>query len=121
MQIILKEDVRSLGRAGEVVRVSDGYGRNYLLPKKKAVPATGGNLKGLEAERKSIEARREKLKQAAEELAKRLQLEPLVFEREVGEEGKLFGSITNRNIAQALAEKKIQVDHRDIQLKSPLH
>lgn len=121
MQVILKEDVRSIGRAGEIVQVSEGYGRNYLLPQKKAVVATEGNLKRLEFEKKSIEAKREKQRQGAEEIGRKIQETPLVFEREVGEEGKLFGSVTNRQIAQALSERGVSVDHRNIEIKSPIH
>ncbi|MBI2082629.1 MAG: 50S ribosomal protein L9 [Deltaproteobacteria bacterium] len=121
MQVILKEDVRSVGRAGEIVQVSEGYGRNCLLPQKKAVLATEGNLKQLEAQKKSIEAKREKQKDEAEEIGRKLQAEALVFEKEVGEEGKLFGSVTNRNIAEALSEKGFSIDHRNIQIKSPIH
>lgn len=121
MQIILKEDIRTLGKAGDVVRVSEGHGRNYLLPLKKAVLATPANLKHLEAERESLGAKREKLRNEAEGLAERLRAQKVVLEREAGEEDKLFGSVTTRQIAEALAAQGgISVDHRNFHFKETI-
>lgn len=120
MQVILKEDIRTLGKAGDVVRVSEGHGRNYLLPLKKAVLATPANLKHLEAERKSLEAKREKLRNEAEELAERLRAQKVVLEREAGEEDKLFGAVTTRQIAEALAAQGISVDHHNFHFKETI-
>jgi large subunit ribosomal protein L9 len=120
MQIILKEDIRALGKAGEVVKVSEGFGRNCLLPQKKAVLASKGNLKTLEREIKSIQAKREEQRKAAAALSVKIAATPLTLEREAGEEDKLFGSITSRHLAEALKEKGINVDHKLIELKKPL-
>lgn len=120
MEIILKEDIRSLGRAGEVVKVKEGYGRNYLLPQQKAVIATKASLKQLEADRKSIEVRREKLKGEAGQLATRIAALSLVLDREAGEEDKLFGSVTTRQIGEGLAALGIVLDHRLLHMKEPI-
>ena len=120
MDVILKEDMRAVGQAGEVVKVSPGFGRNYLLPLKKAVPATPANLRSLEQERHSIQAKRAKEKAAAEDLAQKIQASAIIMERTAGEEDKLFGSITTRQIAEALAAQGVTVDHRNLHLKEPI-
>ncbi len=120
MQIILKENVRALGEIGEVVTVSEGYGRNYLLPRKKGILATEVNLRRLETEKKSFDAKREKVKAEAEELAGRIQAASLILNQAAGEEDKLFGSVTGRQISEGLAEQGIVVDHRDVQMKEPI-
>jgi large subunit ribosomal protein L9 len=120
MQIILREDIPSLGRAGDVVKVSEGYGRNFLLPRKKAVIATPGSLKKLEEDKKIIEAKREKAKQEAEALAQRIAALALTLEKQAGEEDKIFGSVSTRDIAAALEAQGIKVDRRLIRIKDPL-
>ena len=95
MQVILREDVPALGKAGEVVKVADGYGRNFLLPRKKAVPATDANLKRLEQERQGIEVKRAKMKQGAEELAQKIAALTVTLEKQAGEEDKIFGSVSD--------------------------
>ena len=102
MELILKEDVPSLGKAGDVVRVSPGFGRNYLLPNKKAVEASKANLKHLEVEKKNIEAKRAKLKATAEELAQKIGAVTISLEKQAGEEDKIFGSVSTREIADGL-------------------
>ncbi len=120
MKVILREDVEKLGKAGEVVRVADGYGRNYLIPRKLAVPADLRNLRALEHERKGIEARARKMRKAAEDTAAKLAALVLTIPAKAGEEGKLFGAVTSRDIAQALAAAGIEVDRKGVQLADPI-
>src|SRR5215813_11752746 len=108
MQIILREDIPSLGKAGEVVKVSEGYGRNFLLPRKKAIVATEGNLKRLEQEKQVIEIKRQKAKSAAETEAQRIQSLPITLEKQAGEEDKIFGSVSTRDIAAALEAQQVK-------------
>ena len=120
MEVILKEDVADLGFRGEVVKVTDGYARNYLLPRKLAMQATAANKAVIE-QMKSAAARRSASEKAqAEELV--TQLEPLVlsFTRKAGEAGHLFGSVTSSDIAAELAAQGHEVDRRKIQLGDPL-
>ena len=91
MEVILREDVPALGKAGEVVKVAEGFGRNFLLPNKKAISATPANLKRLEQERQGIEIKREKLKKEAEELAQKIAALTVTVEKQAGEEDKIFG------------------------------
>ena len=120
MEVILKEDVADLGFRGEVVKVADGYARNYLLPRKLAMQATAANKAVIE-QMKSAAARRSASEKAqAEELL--TQLEPLVlsFTRKTGEAGHLFGSVTSSDIAAELAAQGHEIDRRKIQLGDPL-
>lgn len=120
MQIILREDVPALGKAGEVVDVADGYGRNYLLPRKKADPATPANLKRLQASLQSIGVRREKLKKEAEALAQKMAALAISLEKQAGEEDKIFGSVSAREVATALSAQGITIDRKLIRLKAPI-
>jgi large subunit ribosomal protein L9 len=120
MQIILREDVPSLGKVGEVVKVSEGYGRNFLLPRKKAMMATEGNLKRLEQEKQIIETKRQKTKAAAEAEAQRIQALPITLEKQAGEEDKIFGSVSTRDIAAALEAQQVRIDRRLIRIKEPI-
>src|SRR4051812_26476428 len=114
MQIILKEDVHNLGKAGEVVTVRPGFGRNYLIPQNKAAVATAGNVAEIEHQKKLIAAKNAKLAKDAGAMRDRLNAVELQIERQVGEEDKLFGSVTGRDIVEALAAKGIQIDHRKL-------
>jgi large subunit ribosomal protein L9 len=116
MQIILTQDVENLGKAGELVTVRPGYGRNYLVPRGLAVSATMRNKNRLEHEKVLIERKITKERASATELAARLNGMTLQFERIVGEDEKLFGSVTNRDIADQLKRAGIEIDHRTIQL-----
>ncbi len=107
MQIILTDEVKGVGRAGEIVNVKDGYGRNYLLPNKLAVPATSNNLKALEHEKKVIADKQNKKKREAEKVAKGIEALSCSIPCQVGEEGKLFGSVTTIDIEKFLKEKGI--------------
>jgi large subunit ribosomal protein L9 len=120
MQVILREDVPALGKAGEVVKVSEGYGRNFLLPRKKAVEASQGNLKRLEQEKLSIEAKRQKTRAEAEALGQKVSALSITLEKQAGEEDKIFGSISTREIAQQLEAQGIKIDRRLIRMKDPI-
>ena len=120
MEVILREEITGLGKAGELVKVRDGFARNFLLPQKKAVVADPKNVKMLEHQKKAAEAREKKLKKSAEEFAQKLAGLSITIAREVGEEDKLFGSVTSRDIADALKHEGITVDKRTITLKEPI-
>ena len=120
MEVILKEDVNKLGHRGDVVKVADGYGRNYLLPGKLAIEATANNKAVIEQMKGSSIRKLAKEKIEAEDLSKRLEAVELVFERKVGENDHLFGSVTSGDIAHQLEEKGYTIDRRKISLEEPL-
>lgn len=120
MQVILTQDVEHLGKAGELVSVKPGFGRNYLVPRGFAVSATVRNKERLAHDKAVIERRVAKEKATATEVAARLNGITLQFERQVGEDEKLFGSVTNRDIADQLKKAGIEVDHRWIALDQPV-
>jgi large subunit ribosomal protein L9 len=120
MQVILTEEVRGVGRAGEIVNVKDGYGRNYLIPKKLAMVATTSNLRALEHEKKVVADRQNKLKREAEKVGKEIDALSCLIPCQVGEEGKLFGSVTSIDIERFLKEKGIAVERRNILLEEPI-
>lgn len=120
MRLILTKDVEHLGKAGDLVTVKPGYGRNYLLPKGLAVTATTRNKARLEHEKHAIETRVKREVESASGIAERLNGMTLQFERLVGEDDKLFGSVTNRDIAEQLAVAGLELDHRKIVLEEPI-
>ncbi len=120
MKVILREDVEKLGKAGDVVKVADGFGRNYLIPRELAVPANVRNLKALEHDRRVIEARAKKTRKGAESLASKLASVSLTISAKAGEEGKLFGAITSRDIAEALEKAGVPVDRKTVLLQDPI-
>ena len=120
MQVILREDVYNLGKSGELVTVKDGYGRNYLLPRKMAVLANEQNVRQLQHEKAVIEARTQKLKGAAEEAGKKLSGVEVKITRKVGEQDKLYGSVTALDVAEALVSQGHHVDRRQIHLPEPI-
>lgn len=120
MEVILKEDVMKLGSRGDVVKVAEGYGRNFLLPRKLAIEATTGNKKVVEQMRASALRRSAKEKAQAEELSKQFDGLSVSFQRRSGENDQLFGSVTSGDIAEALAKKGFNLDRRKIQLREPL-
>jgi large subunit ribosomal protein L9 len=120
MEVILKEDVNKLGQRGDVVKVADGYGRNFLLPKKLAMEATAANKVVIEQMKQSAVRRSAKEKSEAELLVTQLNQVELVFERKVGENDHLFGSVTASEIAHALEGKGFTIDRRKLQLEEPL-
>jgi large subunit ribosomal protein L9 len=120
MEIILREAVQHLGAAGDVVKVKDGYARNYLLPKGLAYPATEGNKKRIAFESERIAKQRESEKQGAEVEAARLVGVSLTFPMKVGEEEKLYGSVTAGDIQRRLEEQGIHIDKRKVDLHEPI-
>jgi large subunit ribosomal protein L9 len=120
MEVILRETVENLGRRGEVVKVADGYARNYLLPRKLALPATEGNKKHVERERKIVEAREAEEKGQAEAIAGRLGLVDITIQRRVGETEALYGSVTSADIADYLRTKGFEIDRRKLILPEPI-
>jgi len=120
MEVILKEDVANLGHRGDVVKVADGYGRNFLLPRKLALQATLANKAVIEQMKAAAARRSATEKIQAEELSTKLQPVVLSFTRKSGENGQLFGSVTSADIASDLETKGFEVDRRKIQLTEPL-
>ena len=120
MELILREDVKSLGKAGEMVRVKPGYARNYLLPQGLAYEATEGNKKRIAAETKARTSRQDAERTEAQRAAAALGQVALTLTGKAGEEGKLFGSITTQDLADALARQGHQVDKRRIELDHPI-
>jgi large subunit ribosomal protein L9 len=120
MEIILRDHVEHVGNRGDVVKVADGYARNYLLPRKLALPATEANKNWIARERKISEAREGEERVAAEALAERLVALELQITRKVGDNDTMYGSVTNADIADLLKEKGFDVDRRKILLPDPL-
>ena len=120
MEVILREHVEHLGRRGDVVKVAEGYARNFLLPRKLALAVTDNNKRQIEREKKLAEARDLEEKSQAEAIAQRLTQLDIEIPRRVGEHDTLYGSVTSQDIAQALKEKGFDVDRRKITLAEPL-
>jgi len=120
MEVILKEDVANLGHRGDVVKVADGYGRNFLLPRKLALQATAANKAVIEQMKAAAARRSAAEKVVAEELLAKLEPVALSFTRKAGENGQLFGSVTTTEIAAELATKGFEIDRRKISLTEPL-
>jgi large subunit ribosomal protein L9 len=120
MEVILREHVDNLGSRGEVVKVADGYARNYLLPRKLALLATEGNKKQVERERAKFDAKEADEKRIVEAFAERLNGVEVVIARKVGDTDALYGSVTTADIAEALGAKGFDVDKRKLQLGEPL-
>ena len=120
MEIILREHVDNLGRRGEIVKVANGYARNYLLPRGFAYEATAGNRKRIERERARLEQAEEVRRGSAQELATKLEQVSLTFSARVGEEGKLFGSVTSSDIAHQLETQGFKIEKRQIELHDPI-
>jgi large subunit ribosomal protein L9 len=120
MEVILREHVEHLGQRGDVVKVAEGYARNYLLPRKLALAVTDNNKRQIEREKKVAEARDAEEKAQAEAIAQRLAQLDIEIARRVGEHDTLYGSVTSQDIAQALKDKGFDVDKRKITLAEPL-
>lgn len=120
MQVILKEDVHNLGKAGELVKVKEGYGRNFLIPQGKAIMATAANVKQIEHHKKVIAAKTAAAAKDAQAIADKLATIEVQIERQAGEEDKLFGSVTARDIGEALKDKGVTIDHRKLSLGEPI-
>jgi large subunit ribosomal protein L9 len=120
MEIILREDVDNLGKIGDIVKVRDGYGRNYLLPRGLAVEANRRNLRVLEHQKRLIAAKKERDQKQAQALGERLAALSVVVKARAGEEDRLFGSVTNLDIEKALSAQGVVVDRRKILLEEPI-
>ena len=120
MEIILRQAVENLGKPGDVVKVKAGYARNYLLPHGLAYEATPGNLKRIQQERDRLEAAENERRGTAQGLAEKLEQVSLTFSARVGEEGKLFGSVTATDIAQQLETQGFRIEKRQIDLHEPI-
>jgi large subunit ribosomal protein L9 len=120
MQVILREDVDNLGKIGDLVKVKDGYARNFLVPQKKAIEATPKNLHAMDHARKMVSDRLRKLKKEATADADRIKALAVSIKVKVGEEGKLFGSVTTMDIAEAMKAQGVVIDKRRIVLEEPI-
>jgi large subunit ribosomal protein L9 len=120
MEVILREEIEKLGHRGSLVKVADGYARNYLLPKKLAVLATDANRKIVEQEREAWLRKEAKLKTDAEDLGKLISTITLTFRQKVGENDHLFGSVTAKDIAEALEKQNFHIDRRKVLLEEPI-
>ena len=120
MEVILREHVDNLGHRGDVVKVAPGYARNYLLPRKLALPVNEGNKRVIDRERKLAETRELEERQQAEAVANRLTQIELTLSRRVGDTEQLYGSVTTADIADALLEKGLEIDRKRIHLDEPL-
>jgi len=120
MNVILKQDVEKLGKAGDVVKVAPGFGRNYLIPKRLALEATPGNIKIAELEKVAQARRDHRDKEAATILAREIVKQTVTIQRKAGEGGALYGSVTSIDIADYLITHKIDIDKRKIQLEEPI-
>src|SRR5882724_11641414 len=119
-KVLLREDVDDLGSRGEIVRVRAGYARNYLLPRKLAVEATTGNVKGIEQERAALLKKEAKERSTAEAQSEQMSSVVLEFKRKSGEQGALYGSVTSMDLAEALKERGYEIDRHRIHLREPL-
>jgi large subunit ribosomal protein L9 len=120
MQVILREDIDKLGNIGDLVKVADGYARNYLVPRKKAIEATPDNLNAMNHAKKMVSDRIRKIKKVATAEADQLRGLAVIIKAKTGEEGKLFGSVTSMDIADAVKAKGVEIDKRKIVLDEPI-
>jgi large subunit ribosomal protein L9 len=120
IQVILQQDLKNLGKSGELVRVRPGYARNYLIPRSLATPATIHNVKQLEHEQRISAAKAAKVRAEATGAAGKIAGVTVTIERKVGEEDKLFGSVTTKDIVAALKEKGIEIDRKRVELAAPI-
>ena len=120
MRVILRREVKGVGKAGDVKDVADGYALNFLLPRRLAVRASEGALKDVERRRESVQTRRERERADMREVAKRIEQTTLTFALRGGAQGRVFGSVTNRDIAEALAARRIVVERAQVRLAEPL-
>ena len=120
MKVILRQNYETLGQVGEIVDVKNGYARNFLIPRKIAYAALNGNIQALEEEKKNLDKRKRQEIEAAEKLAAELEKVSVSIPVQVGEEDKIFGSVTNQMIADALKEKGYEIDRRKIEIEEPI-
>ncbi len=120
MKVILKEDVKHVGKMGQIVDVADGYARNYLIPKGLVAEASTKNIKLLEHEKRTIQEKSKKIRNSAQDLASRISSLTISIKAKAGEEGKLFGSITTMDVAEALQKEGVEIDKKKISLEEPI-
>lgn len=120
MKVILKEDVTKLGSMGQIITVTDGFARNYLVPRGLAVEANSKNMKSLEHAQKVIQEKAKKVKESARDFADRLAKITIIIKAKAGEEGKLFGSVTSMDISEQLKNEGIEIDRKKISLEEPI-
>jgi len=120
MQVILREDIDNLGKIGDLIKVADGYARNHLVPLKKAIEATPKNLRAMEHAKKMVSDAVRKMKKEAAADADKVKSLSLVIKAKTGEEGKLFGSVTTMDIAEAMKAQGVEIDKRKIVLPEPI-
>jgi large subunit ribosomal protein L9 len=120
MKVILKGDVKNLGSMGQVVDVADGFARNYLVPRGLAVEANTKSIKSLEHEKKVIQEKAKKIKSQVQDISEKISSMTIVIKAKVGEEGKLFGSVTSMDIAEQLKNEGIEIDKKKISLEEPI-
>ncbi len=116
MEVILRENVEGLGKRGDIVRVKDGYARNYLIPRRLAVPVTDGNIKQIELEKRNWAIKHQKEVEAAEAVKDMIEKITITVTKKAGENNQLFGSVTAQDIADALAKEKVDIDKKKIEL-----
>ena len=120
MKVVLKDDIKNVGKMGQIVDVADGYARNYLVPRGLAVEANIKNLKSLEHEKKIIQEKAKKIKNSAETLSDKISTMTLMIKAKAGDEGKLFGAVTSMDIAELLKNEGIEIDKKKIFLDEPI-
>lgn len=120
MKVLLKADVPKIGKKGEILEVKEGYARNFLFPNGMAVEASGGAMKQVEAEKKALERKKSKEKEEAQALADRIKGTTITLRHKAGEEGRLFGSITSAEVAEALKQKGFTIDKKQVVLEEPI-
>jgi large subunit ribosomal protein L9 len=120
MKVILKEDIKHVGKMGQIVDVADGYARNYLIPKGLVAEASTKNIKFLEHEKRIIQEKAKKIKDSAQDFASKISSVTISIKAKAGEEGKLFGSITTMDISEALQKEGIEIDKKKISLEEPI-
>ena len=120
MKVILREDIKRLGKASEVVEVKDGYARNYLIPRNLAVRADAGHMRQLEHEKKLLSDKKEKLLKEANKLSEKISKASCIISVQAGEEDKLFGSVTAMDIAESLGKEGVEIDKKNILLEEPI-
>lgn len=120
MKVILKENIETLGNIGDIVKVAPGYARNYLIPKGYAVEATTRNAKELEHTKRQMEYKKNKVRELAKNLAEKIESSPVTLQHQAGEGDKLFGSVTNMELAESLKKSGLDIDRKKIMLAEPI-
>jgi large subunit ribosomal protein L9 len=120
MKVVLKDDIKNVGKMGQIVDVADGYARNYLVPRGLAVEANIKNLKSLEHEKKIIQEKAKRIKNSSQTLSDKISTMTLVIKAKAGDEGKLFGTVTSMDIAELLKDEGIEMDKKKISLDEPI-